>query len=180
LAADLAGEGADAGFLVDFDGDGVVVVAEEAGEDDGERGALLLGRRFLGRLLAFTLESMSARCASGHGGGYHFNLRPLERELFKEGLELCVDRKEIVIGINKIGRMTAREATPAMAVRFISSSRVAMVIGWSLFGRSGEDRFCPRKRRLRLAPLPLEAGQPLHSPPTVYNSRPESEVWIAF
>lgn len=33
LAADLAVEGADAGFLVDLDGDGLFVVAEEAGED---------------------------------------------------------------------------------------------------------------------------------------------------
>lgn len=40
LAADFAFQRADAGFLIDLDGHGVLVVAEEAGEDGGERVAL--------------------------------------------------------------------------------------------------------------------------------------------
>lgn len=45
LAADFAFQGADAGLLIDLNGYGVLVVAEEAGEDGGERVALGSRRR---------------------------------------------------------------------------------------------------------------------------------------
>lgn len=41
LAADFAFQRADAGLLIDLDGNGVLVIAEEAGEDGGERVALV-------------------------------------------------------------------------------------------------------------------------------------------
>jgi len=56
LVADFAGEVSDALFLVELDGYGVLVVAEEAGENGWEGLVSFLALGLLGCLLAFTLS----------------------------------------------------------------------------------------------------------------------------
>lgn len=59
LPALLAGQVADAGLLVDGDGDGVLVVAEVAAEAGGEGLAFARAGGLAAGLLAFTLSCVS-------------------------------------------------------------------------------------------------------------------------